>query len=122
MDVIEYCLASSTWSSYMTALRCFDEFLRVHGLFIDFPVTVPILCRYLIYLYKVKDLSPVTITQYMSGLRFFHLLRDVSDAAFESFLVKKVKIAIGNLRLAQLVQPPPKEMCHHFPSHESFWS
>ena len=119
-DVIEYGLCSSTWSTYMTALRCFDEFLRSQGIFMDLPVTVPILCRYLIYLYKIKDLSHVTITQYMSGLRFFHLLLDVSDAAFDSFLVNKVKIAIGNLRLAKLVQPPPKRCAITFPVMKLF--
>ena len=117
---MQYCLSRGTWSTYKTAWKQFTSFARAQGYVFDLPVPLPILCRFVIYLYKRKQLMHGTIKNYVSGIKFIHGMANVSTEVFKSFWFVKLMTAIRNLCWAQLRELPPNRCAFTYPALKVF--
>ena len=75
-------LSPATLTSYRTGLRRYMSFCCRFCL-CPFPLSEPILCRFVAYLYN-SNLQPVTVRQYLSSVRFFQIARGGVDPAYSS--------------------------------------
>ena len=119
-NTIKYSLSASAWSNYKTAWKTFNVFLLLQGFDIDLPVPIGVLCRYVVYLYRVRMLTYGTIKNYMSGLKFIHGLACKSTEVFKHFWYLKTLKAVKNLELARLKEKPPTRCAFTYPVLQIF--
>ena len=82
-------MASSSWTSYRTALHSCYKALISYGLPTTLPLQPATVALYLSHLHHEKGNSPNTLSSHTSAIAFIHKLLGLTDPT-ESFLVKKV--------------------------------
>lgn len=99
---ISLALGSSTWQSYKTAWDSFWSFSDYRPDII--PASELSLLTFALFLYTEKNLRASSVKNYLSGLRFWHILSHSSTSAFDSPSLKLVLTGFTN---ADLVDPSP---------------
>ena len=88
--------ANSTWDSYLTAWRTFNNFCILKRRKPYIPVESNVLLDYVCYLDESKGLQYSTIQSYLSALKKLHHLNMVSDKAFDCTRLDDVMQGIKN--------------------------
>lgn len=96
IDALETSLSLTTWSSYATAHRMLMLYARLLGKEITYPISKQDLIGFVVFLFRGRRISPSTIRQYLSGIKCFHNMLDVSLEAFQSTALKYVLMGFEN--------------------------
>ena len=73
--MINASLAQSTWSKYQSALNTFKIFETSEQCIFDWPLSITIFRRFVVWCIAIRKLQPSTAEAYCSELKFSHHLR-----------------------------------------------
>ena len=95
-EVICMSRTSSTWDSYLTAWKCYEQFCEKRQIGYTLPCDVDIITDYLYYMRYEKHLESTTALSYLSALRTLHIYNRMENSQFEDDMVDIYKEGITN--------------------------
>ena len=96
-DGIATSLATSTWSTYKTALNMFRKYKNVsRNSMTIFPISKEDLIRFTIFMFKIRNVAPSTIRQYLTALKCFHAITEHSMENFKSTTLRYLLMGYEN--------------------------
>lgn len=95
-EIICLSRASSTWDSYLTAWRCFEQFCLKREISYSLPCDIDMICDFLAFMCYEKNLESTTALSYLSALRLLHVLNKYEDSQFDDGLVDIFKEGVTN--------------------------
>ena len=81
-------IAPNSQFVYRNALSAFEAFCRAYNIEISWPVPVPHVSLFIAYCFE-NGYSPATVSSYISGLSFYHKIRNLPDPT-SAFIIKKL--------------------------------
>ena len=96
-DAISTSLATSTWSTYKTAMNMYFRYKnasRDQNKYL--PISKEDLLRFTVFMFKVRRVAPSTIKQYLTALKCLHAMTDTSMENFESTTLRYVLLGYEN--------------------------
>ena len=79
-------------------------------------MSVELICQFIIYLYKARQLRHGSIKNYIAGVKFITAMAGASTDNFQTFFVRKLMTAIANREWAMLKEKPPNRCAMTFSS------
>ncbi len=90
-DALATSLATSSWGTYKTALNMFYRFKSLsRDQNKSFPISKEDLIRFSVFMFKVRNVAPSTIRQYLTALKTIHGMLEYSVVNFSSTTLKYV--------------------------------
>lgn len=109
--LLQSSLSAATRKIYRRSWVVFTEFYqRYYNTALVIPVSSSCLALFISYL-SAKHLAPATINSYLSAIAYVHKLRGFSDPC-KTFLIEKLRVAIGRRRKADVRLPISKALLH----------
>lgn len=99
VEMLENCLARSSWRAYSQVLNRVHSFLVEFQLPVSLPLTPATIALYLSYL-NGKGYAASTLITHMSAVAFIHKINNMKDPT-ASFLIQKCLQGVKNLRPSQ---------------------
>jgi hypothetical protein len=87
-ELIGAAYADSTWSKINSALNTFENFASARKIVVSWPLDVAVVSEFISWATFSKDLSPNTITSYLSHLKLIHKLRGLDCSGVSNFICK----------------------------------
>lgn len=81
-------IAPNTQFVYRNALGAFEAFCRAYNIENSWPVPIPHVTHFIAYCFE-NGYAPATVSSYISGLSFFHKIRNLPDPT-SAFIIKKL--------------------------------
>jgi hypothetical protein len=105
LEAVSLGKCSTTWGGYYTGTKHYRDYCNRVGEDIEIPLSTMHILGYISYLFRVKALSPGTVTNYISGLKAWQTLCGHPSTNFDHPLVKLVLTGYRNLFLTMKVEP-----------------
>ena len=97
-DLVTAAYADSTWNKILSSLNAYESFCKEENVNICFPITEDDMGRFINWAIFKKQMSPNSLTAYISNLKLIHKLRKLPTPGCDSILCKTQVRGAKNLK------------------------